>query len=91
MAADRHFTAKDIGPFWEAKGVNPHCELCGHDNWGVVDGQFADTTASIPFAAPDGDPLPFAQSVPVFVVRCDRCGNVRMHARAVLLQWKAEQ
>jgi hypothetical protein len=61
------------------RGVNPQCEVCGHNNWAVVDQaisvQITDLSGGVRLPAPQ---IPSAGLV------CNNCGNLRLFALGAL-------
>lgn len=63
----------------QERNVNPTCELCGHNNWAVVDQavsvQITDLSGGFSIPPPQ---IPSAGLV------CNHCGNIRLLALGVL-------
>lgn len=78
MALPSDFSAKLLATLQERK-VNPICELCGQNNWAVVDQavsvQITDLSGRFSIPPPQ---IPSAGLV------CNHCGNIRLLALGVL-------
>lgn len=63
---------------WDATGVSPVCELCGHEGWEVIGADAADHL-QIQFRG---------RGVPVFVlaygINCAKCGNIRLFGKGTV-------
>lgn len=85
------YSVEQLTSFWNSRGVKEECELCGTSNWGIIAGPDDDSTISLPYSTFSGDPYPLALNYTVVMMRCDNCGNVRMHGRDVIAKWKSER
>ena len=89
MEPDRQLTPDDILRFWEEKGAKPECELCGHPGWKAHNekGGYSGYMVLQPVAHVGfGGPAQIVTS-PVLYLSCDKCGNVRLINRSLLLSW----
>jgi hypothetical protein len=61
------------------KEVSPKCELCGHNNWAVIDqavsAPISDLTGGVRIPQPQ---------VPCAGLICNNCGNLRLFALGAL-------
>jgi hypothetical protein len=64
---------------YKEKNISGKCELCGHSDWGVSE-ELRFLTFST--ATEDGQ-LESMTNVPVAVITCNHCGNMRIHARRI--------
>ena len=64
---------------YKEKNVSGKCELCGRGDWGVSEDLQYLTFST----ATNEGKLESMTQVPVAVLTCNHCGNMRIHARRV--------
>ena len=65
--------SSDIVPFFKEKGVKEECECCGGDGWLILN-DLAETVFRHPFGAG-------LVGLPIVVIECTNCGNIRLFSR----------
>jgi hypothetical protein len=61
------------------RGVRAECELCGTDDWALVD-----SPVTVAIANASGDVLPPYPTIPSAGLICNNCGNMRLLALGAL-------
>jgi hypothetical protein len=61
------------------RGIRPLCEVCGHNNWAVVDQPISIVVGG----SSSGFSIPLPQ-IPAAGLICNNCGNVRLFALGAL-------
>jgi len=82
LPASEDFREKILARLAE-RGIKPQCEVCGHNNWAVVDqpitivvtGVIPGSSGRFPFSPPQ---------IPAAGLICNNCGNVRLFALGAL-------
>jgi hypothetical protein len=65
---------------YKEKNISGRCELCGHTDWGI-----SENLQNLVFANASGEgEQPVMTQMPVAILTCNHCGNMRIHARRVL-------
>lgn len=67
---------ESISKYCAEKGIEPNCELCGHDVWAPADTPLAMLVIQTSrLVAPKSGPQ---QAVVMTALICEKCGNVRL-------------
>lgn len=82
-------TNDDIADFLAAAGANPSCGICGQNNWFLNQEDAARTAMILKNSADGSFTIPPAH-IPIIWMVCNNCGNLRMHSREVIEQWRAK-
>ena len=75
-------TRDEVIDFINRKVTNKFCELCGTNNWAVPQASDGLLIAS-PILQQGGFSIP-PPSIPAAITVCTNCGNIRMHALAIV-------
>lgn len=66
---------------YDKKHVSGKCEICGSTDWGITD-----DLRYLTFSSADAEGrLDGLTQMPVVVLTCNNCGNVRIHSLRVLV------
>ena len=79
--------AKELSRLFGENGVREHCHLCGSDKWTYYDP--IRELSAIGISA--SDPLQKSVApcaIPVFMIYCENCGQIKMLAKKV---WEAKE
>jgi hypothetical protein len=74
-------TRQEYIDFINRKVSNKFCELCGENSWAIP----ADTemAVALPILQQGSFSIP-PPSIPAMITVCTNCGNIRMHAMAIV-------
>ena len=79
--------AKELSRLFKENGVREHCDLCGSDKWIYYD-PIRELSA---IGLPVSESLPKVmgpRSIPIFMIYCENCGQIKMLAKKV---WEAKE
>ena len=85
MSLPDNFQQKILDAFQE-KRINANCEVCGHNDWSVLE----EAVTLLVSRLEGGISLP-PPNIPAAALVCNNCGNVRLFALSVLGLLKKEQ
>lgn len=66
---------------YKEKGISGRCEACGHTDWGI-----SEELENLSFVKliEEENLVESMSPVPVLVMTCNHCGNMRIHAKKIL-------
>ena len=76
-------TRAEFLQFIQAKRLNVVCEVCGQNNWSIPE-RDGGLLVAIPIAPSGGNFVIPPPSIGAALMVCSNCGNIRMHAMAIV-------
>ena len=76
--------------FFEAKNADHPCDACGHDGWGLAEKE-SQFSADLMCSADGGSPVFPTHYIPLVIIFCQNCGQVRSFAKGMIENWARQE